>query len=120
MVGTAPVLVCCCEELVLMTTFGDQLRFLIEEGNVTSGQDEEFLRQTQVAAGRVSPVCIPVYILAVQLPLITTRVCDVMYSISQERNERRTSIQYSDACGRHMAILPMALIDSLDILTSTS
>ena len=41
-----------------MTTLSDQLRFLIEEGNVTSGQDAEFLRQTQVAAGRVSPVCI--------------------------------------------------------------
>ena len=41
-----------------MTTLSDQLRFLVEEGNVTSGQDAEFLRQTQVAAGRVSPVCI--------------------------------------------------------------
>ena len=39
MVGTAPVLVGCCEELVLMTTLSDQLRFLIEEGNVTSGQN---------------------------------------------------------------------------------
>ena len=45
-VGTAPVLVGCREELVLMTTLSDQLRFLIEEGNVTSGQDAEFLRQT--------------------------------------------------------------------------
>ena len=58
MVGTVPVLIGCCEELVLMTTLSDQLRFLVEEGNVTSGQDAEFLRQTQVAAGRVSPVCI--------------------------------------------------------------
>ena len=41
-----------------MTTLSDQVRFLVEEGNVTSGQDAEFLRQTQVAAGRVSPVCI--------------------------------------------------------------
>ena len=41
-----------------MTTLSDQLRFLVEEGNVTGGQDTEFLRQTPVAAGRVSPVCI--------------------------------------------------------------
>ena len=41
-----------------MTTLSDQLRFLVEEGNATSGQDAEFLRQTQVAAERVSPVCI--------------------------------------------------------------
>ena len=41
-----------------MTTLSDQLRFLVEDGNVASGQDAEFLRQTQVAAGRVSPVYI--------------------------------------------------------------
>ena len=35
-VGTAPVLIGCCEELVLMTTLSDQLRFLVEEGNVTT------------------------------------------------------------------------------------
>ena len=57
-VGTVPVLIGCCEELVLMTTLSDQLRFLVEEENVTSGQDAEFLRQTQVAAGRGFPVCI--------------------------------------------------------------
>ena len=47
-VGTAPVLIGCCEELVLMATLSDQLRFLVEEGNIASGQDAEFLSQTQV------------------------------------------------------------------------
>ena len=41
-----------------MTTLNDQLRFLVEEGNIASGQDAEFLRQTQVAAGRVASACI--------------------------------------------------------------
>ena len=41
-----------------MTTLNDQLRFLVEEGNIASGQDAEFLRQTQVAVGRVASVCI--------------------------------------------------------------
>ena len=32
-----PLLIGCCEELVLMTTFSDQLRFLVEERNIASG-----------------------------------------------------------------------------------
>ena len=40
-----------------MMTFSDQLRFLVEEGNITSGQDAEFLIQRQDAVGRVAFVC---------------------------------------------------------------
>ena len=56
----------------------------------------------------------------IHLPLITTRVCEVMYSMSQERNVSNALMQYSDASGRHMVISPIALIDFLEMFMSTS
>ena len=77
-----------------MTTFSDQLRFPVEEGNIASGQDAEFLRQTQVAAGKVASVRIcplddvPIDLIAsvavFQVPDVFRKYCAMrMLSVSE-------------------------------------
>ena len=40
----------CREELVFVTTLGNQFRSFVEKGNITGSQDTEFLTKAYVAA----------------------------------------------------------------------
>ena len=48
-IGTALLLIG-CEELVFVTTFGNEFRFLVYKGNIASSQDARFFRQTLIEA----------------------------------------------------------------------